>query len=129
MTEQQKLIKVRVYIIMLAMSLLLAAYSYRTAKAQDGSWVDKLRNQSENVCCYDNDGRRLTDPEWDTHGIVQAEREGTSGYRVKDNGEWRDVANWAVVTMKNYDGIPRVWYSHSAGGKRMIHCFLRGNLG
>lgn len=118
-------------VIMLVMALALAAYSYNTAKAQDRSWVDKLQNQQGNFCCYDNDGRRLDDPDWDTLGKVDAHSNGWSGYRVFEDGKWYDVPNWAVVTMRNQDGIARVWWHHENIGSdvvKKVMCFMPAAL-
>lgn len=89
------------------------------ASAQDGSWVDGLHNQSGNVCCFDGDGRRLEDPEW------------TAGdpYRVARDGKLVDVPPWALVTMKNRDGIARVWWNPIADDAgNHVRCFLPGAL-
>lgn len=56
------------------MAVALAIYS---AKGQDNSWVDQLQNQQKSVCCFDNDGRRLTNPDWDTLGKVDADYNGS----------------------------------------------------
>lgn len=87
------------------------------AHGQTG-WVDRLKNQNGMVCCYDNDGRRLDDPEWRTAG---------DSYEVLFTEGWLSLPIAAVVTMKNQDGIARVWSVPSAGG-RSIHCFLPGPL-
>lgn len=103
-----------------------------SAYAQDNSWVDGLQNQQRNVCCFDNDGRRLDDPDWDTLGKVQTEYNGMSGYRVYEDKEWKEVPNWAVVTMKNQDGIARVWWDRNygfSGITKKVRCFLPGATG
>lgn len=111
--------------------LLVSVLCVTPCFAQDNSWVDLLQNQQKNVCCYDNDGRRLVDPEWDTLGKVDADYSGPSGYRVLDDGEWKEIPNWAVVIMKNKDGIARVWWDRSLEeGKtiKKVRCFLPGAL-
>lgn len=120
-----------IHIFMLILALALAAASYNAAKSQDNSWVDQLQNQQKNVCCYDNDGRRLTGPDWDTLGKVDADYNGMSGYRVFEDNKWYEVPNWAVVTMKNKDGIPRVWWRQDYEGGNIVKkvfCFLPGTL-
>lgn len=101
------------------------------AQTNPNQWVDELKNQLGNVCCFDNDGRRLNGPDWDTLGKVSEDPNGTSGYRVYDEGQWRDVINMAVVTMKNRDGIARVWFAYqsdSRGTIKVVRCFLPGAL-
>lgn len=93
--------------------------------SQDNRWVDELMNANNNRCCYDNDGRRLIDPEWDTLGKVNKD---WSGYRVYEDAQWHNVPNWAVVTQKNKDGIPRVWWNKTYVTKTLV-CFLPGTLG
>lgn len=98
-------------------SILLAAMVYAVF-AQSG-WVDHLRNQNGRVCCYNNDGRRLDDPEWKISG---------NEYTVLFTEGWVPVSQTSVVTMRNKDGIARVW-STFVNGQRTIHCFLPGALG
>lgn len=88
--------KIILWGMVLAIDLLVCYPSW-----SQSSWVDKLRNANENVCCYDNDGRRLDDPDWDTLGKVGTERTEGSGYRVFEDNKWHEVPNWAVVTMRN----------------------------
>lgn len=117
-------------IILLDMLLSLAALLH-FANIQDNSWVDRLQNQQKNVCCFDNDGRRLTNPDWDTLGKVDSEYNGMSGYRVFEDGQWYEIPNWAVVTMKNQDGIARVWWTREyTDGKviKKVRCFIPGAL-
>lgn len=95
-------------------------------------WVDGLRNQQNSICCTNNDGRRLDDPDWDTLGKAVEDYNGMSGYRVLEDGEWKDVPNWAVVTQRNHDGIARVWWDREYQGAdviKKIRCFLPGTLG
>lgn len=114
----------------LVLALALAVYSYKAA-AQ--GWVDQLQNSNTNVCCDNNDGRRVADPEWDTLGKAVTDYNGPSGYRVYEDGKWNDVPNWALVTMRNQDGIARVWWDrqYEPGGAivKTIKCFLPGALG
>lgn len=88
------------------------------AHGQTG-WVDKLQNQNHAVCCFDNDGRRLDDPEWRTAG---------GSFEVLFIEGWVLVPADAVVTMKNQDGIARVWSTPDKGG-RTVRCFLPGAFG
>lgn len=88
------------------------------AHGQSG-WVDQLQNQNKNVCCYDNDGRRLDDPEW---------RTSDDSYEVLFTEGWVRVPAEAIVTMTNRDGIARVWSFPGANG-RSVRCFLPGAFG
>ncbi len=111
------------------MITLLAASQAKTSQAP---WVDQLHNGNDNVCCFDNDGRRLTDPDWDTLGSVSEERQGPSGYRVMEDGKTYAVPNWAVVKQRNQDGIARVWWDRDASGGNLVktvRCFIPGSLG
>lgn len=115
--------------IALILALALAFYSYK-AKAQ--SWVDQLQNKQGAICCTNNDGRRLDDPDWDTLGKAVEDHNGNSGFRVYEDGKWNDVPNWAIVVQPNLDGIPRVWWGrqyYSGNTVKQIMCFLKGLLG
>lgn len=95
------------------------------------SWVDQLHNGNDNVCCFDNDGRRLTDPDWDTLGAVSADRLGPSGYRVHEDSKTYAVPNWAVVKQRNQDGLARVWFDRDASSGALVktvRCFIPGSL-
>ena len=93
------------------------------------SWVDKLTSPGKGLCCSNNDGRRLDDVDWDNLGTITKDPKGSSGYRVRDDGEWIDVPNEVIVDGRNQDGIARVWFdkwwSNGVELKRM-RCFLRG---
>lgn len=101
---------------LMAVSILFA-FAVRAQQGQS-EWVDQLQNQNRAVCCYDNDGRRLDDPEWRTVG---------DSYEVLFTEGWLRVPTDAVVTMTNKDGIARVW-SFPGGNGRSIRCFLPGPL-
>jgi hypothetical protein len=128
--DQRQADRVFMLSVALVLALALAVYSYKAA-AQ--GWVDQLQNAKGSVCCSNNDGRRLDDPDWDTLGKVDADYNGLSGYRVWEDGEWKGVPNWAVVHMRNQDGIARVWFerSYEPGGTtaKRVKCFLPGSLG
>lgn len=108
---------IRVAIVIYLMGLIVAAH------AQSGGWVDQLKNSNGMVCCYDNDGRRLDDPEWRTKG---------NSYEVLFKEGWVEVPDYAVVQGRNQDGIARVWseIGRMSNGtpKRQIRCFLVGSL-
>lgn len=93
------------------------------ASAQSSSWVDRLQNDNGNVCCFDNDGRRLDDPEW---------RPVDPTFEVLFTEGWIKVPTWAVVKQRNRDGIARVWsyvdVDDGGNGTRQIRCFLPGAL-
>lgn len=112
----------------LAFAFLLVSISTET-QLKDNKWVDELVNENNNRCCQDNDGRRLTDPDWDTLGTVKEGRMGWSGYRVYQDNKWYEVPNWAVVNQKNKDGIARVWWDKTHDGTKNVMCFLPGTLG
>jgi hypothetical protein len=102
--------------------------------AQPAPWVDQLQSKHGQLCCSNNDGRRLDDPDWDTLGKVQTDYTGTSGYRVWENSQWYDVPNWAVVTERNRDGIARVWWDKDYGPEgrvisKRVRCFIAGATG
>lgn len=95
------------------------AAHYWGAAAEPRPWVDELRNQNANVCCFNYDGQRLEDPEW------------TAGdpYRVVRGSAFVDVPPWAVVTMRNQDGIARVWWNTTPDDTgNYVRCFLPGSL-
>lgn len=101
------------------MKLLLAALLLiSTAAFAQSGWVDYLRNQNGMGCCFDNDGRRLDDPEWRTAG---------DSYEVLFTEGWVKVEPTAVVHMRNRDGIARVWSDRTP--TRVVRCFLPGALG
>lgn len=103
---------------------LAALFSAFFVNSAQDSWVDKLANQNGNVCCYNYDGLRLEDPDWETQHSSSG-----SEYKVIRNGVWLDVPAWAVVTMKNQDGIARVWYyTQPDDTGNQIRCFLPGAL-
>lgn len=93
-------------------------FGMKIAHGQSG-WVDQLQNQNRSVCCYDNDGRRLDDPEWRTSG---------DSYEVLFTEGWVRVPAESIVTMTNKDGIARVWSFPGANG-RSVRCFLPGSMG
>jgi len=102
----------------LAAFFLLASVSAVSASDQR-SWVDQLANQNGNVCCFDGDGRRLDDPDWIAADPYQVARRGTM---VK-------VPPWAVVTMRNQDGIARVWWNTEPDDTgNYVRCFIPGTL-
>lgn len=118
--------------ITIAAIVTVVAVTCSSAKAQPSDdWVDKLNNANGNRCCQDNDGRRY--PVWDTLGKVVEGHNGASGYRIFDEGMWKDVPNWAMVNEANLDGIPRVWFESVQmpydGVTRRVKCFLVGSLG
>lgn len=115
--------------IALILALALAFYSY---KANAQSWVDRLQNKQGAICCTNNDGRRLDDPDWDTLGKVTDDHNGPSGFRVYEDGKWHDVPNWAIVMQSNIDGIPRVWWDRELIGSdivKKVRCFIVGITG
>ncbi len=93
--------------------------SVSSAPADTPGWVDQLVSKRGGVCCFDNDGRRLIDPDWDVQ---------TEGYIVRFPEGWLPVPEEAIVRQTNQDGIARVW-SVVNDGKREIRCFLPGALG
>jgi hypothetical protein len=102
--------------------------------AQQAPWVDQLQSKHGQLCCSNNDGRRLDDPEWDTLGKVQTDYNGNSGFRVYEDSRWYDVPNYAMVTVRNRDGIARVWWDreyNAEGGTitKRVRCFIAGELG
>jgi hypothetical protein len=104
------------------------------AWAQQAPWVDQLKSTHGQLCCSNNDGRRLDDPDWDTLGKVQTDYNGTSGYRVYENSQWYDVPNWAVVIERNRDGIARVWWDREYNDQsgtiiKRVRCFIAGATG
>lgn len=103
------------------MGIILAflAFFAVPAAAQDG-WVDQLRSDDGRVCCANNDGRRLDDPEWRTAG---------DGYEVLFTEGWLKIPARALVTMRNHDGIARVWSFKPEAAERTVHCFLPGSMG
>lgn len=104
-------------------AVLFATLSASLVYAAQPSWVDKLTNQTNNVCCFNYDGQRLEDPDWDTNKTAEYP------YKVKREGAWVEVPDWAVVTMKNQDGIARVWWNVASDDTgNFVRCFLPGSL-
>lgn len=101
--------------------LLWVIVDAHVARADDyAPWVDQLRTPGGTVCCHNNDGRRLDDPEWRTAG---------DSYEVLFTEGWVAVPKEAIVQMRNQDGIARVWSEMGGDGKRRIRCFLAGAFG
>ena len=100
------------------------------AQRRGGGWVDQLLNGNNDKCCANNDGDRLGGPDWDNLGHIQDGPDGNSGYRVFEDNKWYDVSNKAVVTGRNQDGIPRVWwnreYNNGITVRKTVRCFLKG---
>ena len=77
------------------------------------------------MCCSDADGDK---PEavWDNTDDPKFP------YKVKLEGQWVNVPEWAVIKDKNRVGIAIVWYSVTradAGPPTFyIRCFLPGSL-
>lgn len=61
MTEQEKVTRVRLLFVMLIMSLILAAYSYRTAKAQEHKHGITVPDWYDPECCNLKDCRPVED--------------------------------------------------------------------
>lgn len=99
---------------------LFALFMSAALASEQTGWVDQLKNQHGTVCCHNNDGRRLDDPEWRTLN---------GHYEVLFTEGWVIVPDQAVITMRNQDGIARVWSEKGADGKRTIRCFLAGAFG
>ena len=101
-------------------SLLAAIICLWPAASDYQPWVDQLKSPGGALCCTNNDGRRLDDPEWRTAG---------DSYEVLFTEGWVKIPPEAVVNMRNQDGIARVWSYSGSDGVRVIRCFLSGALG
>lgn len=95
---------------------ILAMLFVAVSSPRAAGWVDQLKNRHNQVCCYDNDGRRLDDPEWRIVG---------NRYEVLFTEGWIAVPDEAVVDMRNQDGIARVWSTPRPEGRSIV-CFLPG---
>lgn len=108
--------------------MLILFIASRMSRGQEG-WVDQLQSTEGKVCCFNYDGRRLDDPDWDTLGEVSEE---FSGYRVFEDQKFHEVPKSAVVLMKNQDGIARVWWNvvtdRGILQGKTLRCFLPGGL-
>jgi len=85
-------------------------------------WFVDLTNQRGNSCCSDADGNQ---PEavWDNTDNPNYP------YKVKIEGQWVEVPEYAVIKSKNRVGIAIVWYYKSLGSDQItIRCFLPGSL-
>lgn len=102
-------------------AVLFIIFGSSLAWSQDGGWVDQLRSQVGNVCCFNYDGIRLDERDWNFS---------EKGFKVKnqDDGLWYEVPDQSLVKMQNKDGIARVWWSKATGDNGQstfsVRCFL-----
>ena len=83
-------------------------------------WFEKLSSPGNGLCCKGEEAKELDDSDWDTKD---------NHYRVRLNGNWHDVPDYAVVKEKNLVGRALVWVyvQRPLGEIRItIKCFLPG---
>ena len=88
-------------------------------------WFESLRNKLGLYCCARADGHPLDDGDWDMKG---------DSYRVRLQGEWIVVPDYAVISSPNKFGKAVVWFREGAdiasGEIRTvtgIQCFIPGS--
>jgi hypothetical protein len=82
------------------------------------AWIEGLSNRLGINCCAEADGFRPEAVEWDIRD---------STYRVRIDGEWYDVPDYAVIRGPNRLGVPVVWLFRARDGAIIIVCFLPGS--
>lgn len=80
-------------------------------------WFDSLRSEGGAWCCYESDGTRLYDPDWE---------QTSTGFKVRIFGQWYDVPPSAVIKTRNRAGYPVVWQVSDEKGNISVKCFLPG---
>ena len=88
-------------------------------------WFESLRNKLGLYCCARADGHPLDDGDWDMKG---------DSYRVRLQGEWIVVPDYAVISSPNKFGKAVVWFREGADiASGEIHtvtgiqCFIPGS--
>src|SRR5215469_229186 len=111
-----------IWLLVLLLSPAWARDDGRWADSPLKPWFDTLKNQSRGMCCSFADGQRIDDVDWDTQN---------GKYRVRIEGQWYDVPDWAVVTVPNKAGFAVVWpyVEWDEGGNKhyKIRCFMPGS--
>ncbi len=94
------------------------------AASPDREWFKNLTSPKGGLCCDVADGHAIEDPDWEM--VTDADRPDLH-YRVRLDGEWRDVYDQNVVSQVNRTGKAFVWtvYDH---GFLFPRCFMPGNL-
>lgn len=113
------------FIVGIALVLLLGIWN-SPAGAHDAKhpelndWFKSLNSKSGS-CCAEMDG--TFDPDWESKD---------GHYRVRIEGEWKDVPEDAVLKSPNLSGRTIVWwYKFSPWGTKsqiMIRCFMPGAM-
>lgn len=92
-------------------------------------WFNGLGNQRGGSCCSDADGFKIDDPNWQQVGEGEIGDGDAVHYRVRIDGAWIDVPDWAVVKGGNRVGYAIVWPVGGGDGVPVrIRCFLPGTL-
>ena len=80
-------------------------------------WFQQQRNKRNVPCCDGHDATKLADVDWDT---MRGE-DGKSHYKVRVDGEWREVPDDALVDGPNKEGEALLWIFHG-----QLLCFMPG---
>lgn len=103
-----------------AVVVILAVSSFIAGRASAQTikeWFNSLSSVGGGVCCYDYDGIKLSERDW----------EGGKTYRIIIDEEWVDVPPDRVVQEPNRLGVAFEWHYYS-DGKPVVRCFIPGTL-
>lgn len=104
---------------LLALLLLMTvpALAHDPGRPDLNDWFNRLSSE-QGLCCSNNDGETVADPDWESRG---------GHYRVRLDGVWIEVPDSAVVSVPNRDGRTMVWPLRGTSGV-LIRCFMPGAL-
>src|SRR6476660_1191870 len=84
------------------------------------AWFDSLKSGKGFLCCSDADGTAVSDVDWESKD---------GNYRVRLGGQWIDVPDDALVTVRNRAGRTMVWPMPMIEGDTIkIRCFMPGSM-
>jgi hypothetical protein len=92
---------------------------YAQVSPEIQQWFNGLTNHQKGNCCAFADGQRIDDPDWEQTNQPKIP------YRVRVDGEWLPVYDWAVVDSPNKIGYPIVWPAKQ-DDKTFVRCFMPG---
>jgi hypothetical protein len=95
---------------------------YGQVAPETKAWVEGLANGLGHSCCSTADGFRPEKADWDS---------GKNGYRVRIDGYWHNVPDYALIKERNRLGVAIVWFIREgeSPGNILIMCFLPGSEG
>jgi hypothetical protein len=96
---------------------------FEHAAPETKAWIEGLTNRGGKSCCSTADGIRPEEVEWDVH---------INGYRVRIDGRWHEVPDYALLKERNRLGFAIVWFFWVNNGSDppddiYIMCFLPGS--